>query len=250
MGTTIAELTKTCTKCGEELPVSLFGTKSSSKDKHQSLCKPCMKIAGAAWRASNQDRIAETNAAYKANNADKIRESKLRYAVNNQHKIVAYREANKDKNLARALAWAEKYPERAAAIKAEWANDNREKVLELNRKWRDNNKEKVKESNANWGKRNRDKTRIHCHNRRERTRKNGGMLSSDIVNKLLALQRGKCACGCGQSLCTKYHIDHIVPISKGGRNEDSNVQLLRDTCNLSKGGRDPIEFMQSRGFLL
>ena len=31
---------------------------------------------------------------------------------------------------------------------------------------------------------------------------------------------------------------------------DTNIQLLRATCNTSKGAKDPIEFMQSRGFLL
>lgn len=32
----------------------------------------------------------------------------------------------------------------------------------------------------------------------------------------------------------KAHIDHIVPISKGGNSEPSNLQVLCRTCNLSK----------------
>jgi hypothetical protein len=31
---------------------------------------------------------------------------------------------------------------------------------------------------------------------------------------------------------------------------DFNVQLLCATCNLNKNAKDPIDFMQSRGFLL
>lgn len=33
---------------------------------------------------------------------------------------------------------------------------------------------------------------------------------------------------------TRLHVDHIVPVSKGGTNELSNLQTLCETCNLSK----------------
>jgi len=66
----------------------------------------------------------------------------------------------------------------------------------------------------------------------------------------LMLQRGKCACGCGKSLNNEFHMDHRMPIAKGGRHHDDNMQLLLPLCNMQKNAKDPIDFMQSRGFLL
>jgi 5-methylcytosine-specific restriction endonuclease McrA len=46
------------------------------------------------------------------------------------------------------------------------------------------------------------------------------------------------------------HIDHIQPVARAGTNDRSNLQLLCQPCNSSKGARDPIVFAQSIGRLL
>lgn len=62
-----------------------------------------------------------------------------------------------------------------------------------------------------------------------------GKLSLNIKETLYSKQNGLCN-GCFKQL-EQYHIDHIVPLVRGGANTDDNVQLLCATCNLSKGSK-------------
>lgn len=89
--------------------------------------------------------------------------------------------------------------------------------------------------------------RVYTENRRKR--ESSGELSRDLVARLYKLQGGRCAC-CRQRLGKGFHLDHIISLSRGGLNVNANIQLLRSQCNSRKGSTDPIDFMQSKGFLL
>jgi 5-methylcytosine-specific restriction endonuclease McrA len=65
----------------------------------------------------------------------------------------------------------------------------------------------------------------------------------------IKLQNGKCTV-CRKTFGQSYHIDHIVPLSKGGDNTNLNIQILCPPCNLSKKDKDPVSYMQSMGFLI
>jgi len=62
-----------------------------------------------------------------------------------------------------------------------------------------------------------------------------GELSSGIRKELHDKQNGLCN-GCGCEL-KNPHLDHVIPLSRGGTNTDDNVQLLCAPCNLSKGSK-------------
>jgi len=34
-----------------------------------------------------------------------------------------------------------------------------------------------------------------------------------------------------------FHIDHIIPVSKGGNNKEGNLQVICRTCNNKKGAK-------------
>ncbi len=53
---------------------------------------------------------------------------------------------------------------------------------------------------------------------------------------------GKCElCGCSAKE-RPLHVDHIIPRSKGGKNDMANLQALCERCNLAKGNRDATDF--------
>lgn len=61
-------------------------------------------------------------------------------------------------------------------------------------------------------------------------------MSSVEIGEIHARQKGRCA-KCGRALLGVYHVDHKVPLSRGGRHIASNIQLLCPADNLKKGAK-------------
>jgi hypothetical protein len=93
---------------------------------------------------------------------------------------------------------------------------------------------------------NPHKVREFSDRRKNRVR---GRLPVGSVEAIGNLQRWKCAI-CAVSIKRGYHMDHIVPVARGGAHKPSNIQLLCQSCNLRKGAKDPVAYMQSLGRLL
>lgn len=154
---------------------------------------------------------------------------------------------------AATIAWyaanAASFKKRRAPYNAAHYAKNADKIKTSRAEWSRANPGKTKEYRANWTAKNPDATRINKQNRRAREKRATGTMSKGLAQKLFALQRGKCAC-CKQPLGTDYHLDHIMPLALGGANVDTNIQLLRAQCNREKNAKHPVDFMQSRGFLI
>ncbi|MET2871814.1 HNH endonuclease signature motif containing protein [Exiguobacterium profundum] len=58
-----------------------------------------------------------------------------------------------------------------------------------------------------------------------------------LVRRFIEAHRYVAACShCGLTE-GKFHVDHIIPLSKGGRDEPENFQVLCTQCNLKKSNR-------------
>lgn len=184
--------------------------------RHLEKCRAGQKISA----AKHKEKRAERGRAYEAENAEKIKERRR-----------LYRLANKEKQAA-------KYLENRAAIRSQQSA------------YYSANAEAIKAYVRNWAAENKPLIRIMSSTKRARKRNATGRVSPDIAERLMAHQKCKCICCRGSLKKLGFHLDHITPLSKGGAHEDGNLQLLCPDCNLRKHAKDPVEFMQSRGFLI
>jgi len=203
--------------------------------------KPCKKCGGVEFYTSNKCKKCA------------------------QIRAIKWQKENPEKAYIRKKDWAVKNPDKVNASHTKWMNQNPEKKKLSSRKWRENNKEQANQCSKNWALKNPEKRRSICNkwhknnraairiidqNREARKRLSGGTLSKGLFDKLYKLQNGNCACCKSDLSKTKIHMDHIMPIALNGGNIDSNIQLLCQSCNQAKHSKHPIDFMQSRGFLL
>lgn len=104
---------------------------------------------------------------------------------------------------------AQRYSEKAEEVKAyikQWQRDNPEKRAGYSRRC--------------------------THKRRAQIEGNGGSFTTEEWQELCAQCGYRCAC-CGEQ--KPLTVDHVIPVSKGGGNDISNIQPLCKNCNSSKG---------------
>ena len=212
-------ISKACSSCGIKKTFGEFGVRKSTKDGLRSACKSCEIAASAAYRLAHPEKIVSGRAAYYAANADRIKATFTAYCL--------------------------AHPEKVKATQSAYYASNAERIKASKSAYRAINAEKIAAARAA----KPEIGRVNEGNRRARKLKAGGTLSKGLSEKLFNLQGGKCPC-CAQPLGDDYHLDHITPLALGGSNTDGNVQLLRKLCNLQKSAKHPVDFMQSRGFLL
>lgn len=69
-------------------------------------------------------------------------------------------------------------------------------------------------------------------------RQQRALMSDSLRYDILKRDGYRCRiCGATQADGVKLHVDHIIPVSKGGRTEPSNLQTLCERCNLGKSNK-------------
>lgn len=100
-----------------------------------------------------------------------------------------------------------------------------------------------------WKKSNKAAARVHNLTYKARKKCASGRHTKSDIETLMVLQRNRCVV-CHDDISKIYEVDHIIPLARGGSNDKRNIQLLCPSCNRRKQARDPIDFMQDRGFLI
>lgn len=81
--------------------------------------------------------------------------------------------------------------------------------------------------------------------RRARERAAEGHFTAKDIKSIFETQGGKCF-WCQENIASGYHIDHFIPVSKGGSNHPENLVCSCAPCNLSKNAKMPWEFAPDR----
>lgn len=208
-----------CTKC------QTWKLRDEMRDLYW--CRACRSEWNRQYEAKNRERINLVKQAYRA-----------RPEV--QAKLQARYQERRAELLERCRNnWAENREARRA-YKREYYKRNKEKICCSTSEYQKAHREHLTQVKAerNKFKRRHDldfvvKERIRTRNRRARVHWNGGSHSAKDVQQILEAQKGRCNY-CQIDVSTKYEVDHIKPVSKGGSNDKSNLQILCVTCNRQK----------------
>lgn len=233
---TLSDTAKTCTTCGVEKPATLEHFYRFAQGKHglHPRCKECTK-ADMRNRAALKRSLVPiaTQPAFKCC-------SKCAISL----PIASFRVAKKgDKSYARGVCLECERIGHRERNRTRYV-EQREDVLAANNEWRAANREIANRSVAAWHKAHPDVIRANrSSNNAKRKGAPGHHVASDIALQL-STQEGLCFY-CGDEL-ESYHVDHFIPLSRGGTNWPSNLRLACPGCNMRKSSKMPWEFMPSR----
>lgn len=231
---------KRCRACGSTKPeTDEFYYRTSKRDGgFRSHCKACTDQENKAWKEQNAERYTEQSHEYGRrrywNNRDEERakykewrEANLEY---NRKRVRDYYHANKDKERERHRRWRKQALAQRAAYMRQW-----------HRKHPERGKEKREKLKREHPERYRAYYKQGEARRRARERAADGCFTTQDILTQYKHQRGKCYY-CGKKVGKVYHVDHVVPLSRGGSNGPENIVIACPTCNMRKASKLPHEW--------
>ena len=164
------------------------------------------------WYAANRERLqAEDRARYAADPTTKIA------------KVKAWRDANPDRVRESKRAWAAAHPEQGAARSKAWHEANRDLAIARAKAWQAANPEQTRATQ-----------RKALHRRRALLAGTESPGVSPAEWAAVVEFFDGCCAYCGKP---GAELDHVIPISRGGRDALDNVQPACRKCNASKNSK-------------
>lgn len=154
-------------------------------------------------------------------------------------RIAEWRKKHPDLVKSRNKATRKKYHAERIQRDREYYHKNIEERRRRAREYYWRKRDQVRKNQSEWARQNPEAK--NAVNRRRRTRELGGEGSHTAadIERIYKAQKGRCYY-CGKK--AKLTVDHIVPLSRGGTNDPSNIVGACEHCNSSKGNKLPHEW--------
>lgn len=246
-----------CTKCKNWFPLTTeyFPPRKVKKNGFDSWCRKCRNKKTAQWFKDNPDKAREYAREQYSRNPDPIRarakkwyddnterskEAAKRWRIEHPEEYAEYQRQytadHAEKNRARAKEWSKANPERKKVTGKSYYERTKSA-----------NKSKRRDILKRWRKANPEQHRAQLSKRRARKMNAEGQYNAQDIRDLYEEQQGLCAY-CGIRLFDEYHIDHVVPLVRGGSNWPDNLMLACPECNSSKNDKLLPEWESTRGW--
>lgn len=219
-----------CTICHVTYPRTsqYFHRHARKPDGLVSRCKACAKALVRAWEVANVDRANARKQRWADENRGKVRQAGAKYRTNNAEREQESRKRYRGSPQGRQT--------RAAYRKAK-----AEELRAYYRQYYEANKERWKAIQAKSRAKHKDRIRAASARRRARERQATGAYTRYDV-RIIHLSQGARCYYCDADINTGYHVDHLMPLSRGGTNWPENLACCCATCNLRKGNKTEAEF--------
>ena len=192
------------------------------------------------WYETNKEKLKAKRKIYNAKNAEKIAEREATYYEKNKEKIAAY---SKEYQKTYVPTWESKEYMKL------YRENNKVKIAEYQKAYAKTEvgQESLRQSQSIYdgSVKGRFNHSVQDARRRSRLADQTPRLTTDDrkrINKLLRVQRQLKADG------IMMHVDHIIPLVKGGVHHPDNLQLLPVGVNLQKADR--LDFVIPEGTMV
>jgi hypothetical protein len=223
---------KKCSRCKKVKDSSEFGIRASSKDGLDSRCLQCNRECAKLSRDKNKAKGKIINAVSVTNKlcpTCRIEKSTDCFGTNPSSKDGLRNECKECRNTKTRIRYANDpdFRESESVRAAQVYVGNREHIINRTNRWSKNNPEKKV------GQRHKRQARLYGQIEFD--------LPIDFISVLRKSQNNKCVY-CSRD-DAKLTVEHMLPLSRGGKHCIENIVLACTTCNFSKHNKTLEEWL-------